>query len=237
MVVKNTKARYFSFLIYPESIPNDWQECLEKLGLAMAVSPLHDCDEKKNKATWDNNNDLIINGRHYKKPHYHVLYIAKNPVTVESVRNKIKRALGVKAVSHIEIVDSVENTFKYLTHESKDAVAKNKHVYAKTDIVYLNDFDIDRYIVLDENQKRELKNLLLNIIRKEHLVNVIHLLDFIEVHGAEHGVQNMSDVNDVITANAGGFRLYFDANYQMGYRYNRKPKIDKETGEILDIEK
>lgn len=97
----------------------------------MAVSPLHDCDEKKDKATWDNNNDLIINGKHYKKPHYHVLYIAKNPVTVESV-------------------------------------------------------------------------------------------------------QNMSDV---ITANAGGFRLYFDANCQMGYRYNRKPKIDKETGEILDIEK
>ncbi|MEO2673886.1 Rep family protein, partial [Enterococcus faecium] len=174
MVVKNTKARYFSFIIYPESIPSDWQECLEKLGLAMAVSPLHDCDEKKDKATWDNNNDLIVNGKHYKKPHYHVLYIAKNPVTTESVRKKIKRALGVKAVSHIEIVDSVENTFKYLTHESKDAVAKNKHVYAKTDIVYLNDFDIDRYIVLDENQKRELKNLLLNIIRKEHLVNVIH---------------------------------------------------------------
>ncbi len=233
MTANYTKARYFSFIIYPESIPSDWQECLEKLGLPMAVSPLHDCDEKKDSKTWDDNNDLIANGKHYKKPHYHVLYIAKNPVTTESVRKKIKRALGVKAVSHIEIVDSVENMFKYLTHESKDAVAKNKHVYAKADIVYLNDFDIDRYIVLDENQKRELKNLLLNIIRKEHLVNVIQLLDFIEVHGAEHGIQNMSDVNDVITANAGGFRLYFDANYQMGYRYNRKPKIDKETGEIL----
>lgn len=236
MTANYTKARYFSFIIYPESIPTDWQVRLEKFGLPMAVSPLHDCDEKKDKATWDDNNDLVINGKHYKKPHYHVLYIAKNPVTVESVRKKIKRALGVKAVSHIEIVDSVENTFKYLTHESKDAIEKHKHVYAKTDIVYLNDFDIDRYIVLDENQKRELKNLLLNIIRKERLVNVIHLLDFIEVHGAEHGIQNMSDVNDVITANAGGFRLYFDANYQMGYRYNRKPKIDKETGEILNNE-
>lgn len=234
MVVKNTKARYFSFIIYPESIPTDWQECLEKLGLAMAVSPLHDCDEKKDKATWDNNNDLIINGKHYKKPHYHVLYIAKNPVTVESVRNKIKRALGVKAVSHIEIVDSVENTFKYLTHESKDAVAKNKHVYAKTDIVYLNDFDIDRYIVLDENQKRELRNNLLDMIRKEHIVNVIHMFNFIEKNGVEYGINNLRDVHDVVNANSGGFRLYFDANYQMGYRYNRKPKINKETGEILD---
>lgn len=234
MVVKITKARYFSFLIYPESIPSDWQECLEKLGLPMAVSPLHDCDEKRDSKTWDNNNDLIINGKHYKKPHYHVLYIAKNPVTVESVRNKIKRALGVKAVSHIEIVDSIENMFNYLTHESKDAVAKNKHKYNKADITYINDFDIDRYITLDENQKRELKNLLLTIIRKKHLVNVIHLFSFLEVHGAEYGIQNMSDVNDIVTANAGGFRLYFDANYQMGYRYNRKPKIDKETGEILE---
>ncbi|WP_307906189.1 hypothetical protein [Lactobacillus helveticus] len=41
-------------------------------------------------------------------------------------------------------------------------------------------------------------------------------------------------MNDVITANAGGFRLYFDANYQMEYRYNHKPKINKETGEILE---
>lgn len=227
------KARYFSFIIYPESIPTDWRLCLEKLGVPMAVSPLHDRDEKKDKETWDDNNDLIVNGKHYKKPHYHVVYIAKNPVTTESVRKKIKRALGVKAVSHIEIVDSVENTFKYLTHESKDAVAKNKHKYNKADITYINDFDIDRYIVLDETQKRELKNLLLTIIRKEHLVNVIHLLDYLEDHGAEQGVQNMSDVNDVITSNAGGFRLYFDANYQMGYRYNRMPKIDKEIGEIL----
>lgn len=234
MVVKNTKARYFSFLIYPESIPSDWQECLEKLGLSMAVSPLHDCDEKKDKATWDNNNDLIINGKHYKKPHYHVLYIAKNPVTVESVRNKIKRALGVKAVSHIEIVDSVENTFRYLTHESKDAIAKHKHIYAKSDITYINDFDIDRYVTLDENQKRELRNNLLDMIRKEHIVNVVHLFSFLEKHGTEYGVNSLRDVHDVVNANAGGFRLYFDANYQMGYRYNRKPKIDKETGEILD---
>ena len=234
MTRKYIKSRYFDFLLYPDSMPNNWQACLEKLGLPMAVSPLHDCDEKKDSKTWDDNNDLIINGKHYKKPHYHVLYIAKNPVTVESVRNKIKRSLGVKAVSHIEITDSVEHYFLYLTHESKDAIKNNKHKYNKADITYINDFDIDRYVRLDESQKRGLKNLLLNIIRKEHLVNVIHLLDFIEVHGAEYGIQNMSDVNDVITANAGGFRLYFDANYQMGYRYNRKPKIDKETGEILE---
>ncbi|KRM78402.1 MULTISPECIES: replication protein [Lactobacillaceae] len=222
MARKYIKSRNFGFIIYPDSIPENWEECLSKLDVPMAVSPLHDKDKSN------------VEGQMYKKPHYHVLYIAKNPVTTESIRNKVKRVLGDKSVSHIEIIDSIENTFKYLTHESKSAIKEKKHKYDKQDIIYINNFDIDRYVKLDENQKRELKNLLLNIIRKEHLVNVIHLLDFIEIHGAEHGVQNMRDVNDVITSNAGGFRLYFDANYQMGYRYNRKPKIDKETGEILE---
>ncbi|WP_333493666.1 Rep family protein [Enterococcus lactis] len=82
---------------------------------------------------------------------YHVLYIARNPVTAESVRIKVKRALGNNSISHIEIVDSVEYYFQYLTHESSDAIKKNKHKYDKKDIRYINDFDIDRYVTLDES--------------------------------------------------------------------------------------
>lgn len=231
MSIKLTKARNFTFIIYPESIPEDFVDCLSKLGISMAISPLHDMDKKPEQELSEDEKIKYIKGEViYKKPHYHVLYIARNPVTVESVRGKIKRILGNKALSHIEIADDVKNVFLYLTHESKTAIEKKKHKYNKKDIVYINDFDIDRYITLDENQKRELKNLLLNIIRKEHLVNVIHLLDFIENQGSQYGVNSISDVNDVVTANAGGFRLYFDANYQDGYR--RERLIDKATGEI-----
>lgn len=231
---KTIKARYFTFIIYPESIPANWEECLEKLGVSMAVSPLHNLDETDRD--FENMNEeekaLIRSGKKvYKKAHYHVIYIARNPVTIESVRNKIKRVLGNQSVSHIEIVDSVENIFLYLTHESSDAIKKNKHKYDKADLKFINDFDIDRYVSLDEIQKRELKNLLLNIIRKNHLVNVVHLLNFIDLKGSEYGISNLNDVNEVITSNASGFRLFFDANYQMGYRYNF---IDIETGEIVD---
>lgn len=229
-----TKARYFTFIIYPESIPVDWEDCLSKLGVPMAVSPLHDLDETERKFEdmTEEEKAIISSGRKvYKKAHYHVLYIARNPVTIESVRKKIKRALGDKSVSHIEIVDSVENIYLYLTHESSDAIKKNKHKYDRKDLVFINDFDIDRYVTLDESQKRELKNLLLDIIRKKHLVNVIQLIDFIEVNGAEYGIENINDVNDVVTSNASGFRLFFDANYQNGYRHNNS-LVDGETGEI-----
>jgi len=214
------KARYFAFILYPESLPADWEESLIKLGISMAISPLHDKDKSD------------VEGQEYKKAHYHVLYIAKNPVTAESVRLKVKRVLGNQSITHIEIVDSVEYYFQYLTHESADAIKKNKHKYDKKDIKYINDFDIDRYVSLDESQKKELKNLLLDIIRKNHLVNVVHLLEFVEVHGAEYGIANTDDVNEIVTANAGGFRLWFDANYQDGYR--RQRRYDKETGEIQD---
>ena len=38
------KARYFTFLLYPESIPNDWIDNLELIGVPIAISPLHDKD-------------------------------------------------------------------------------------------------------------------------------------------------------------------------------------------------
>ena len=150
MTKQITKARNFTFIIYPESIPEDWQSLLEKIDIPMAISPLHDKDETERKDLTEDEQKIIEDGgKVYKKPHYHVLYVAKNAVTLESVRNKIKRALGNKALSHVEIVDGIESVYKYLTHESKDAIKKNKHKYDSQDIIHLNDFDIERYIFLD----------------------------------------------------------------------------------------
>ena len=38
------KARYFTFLLYPESIQEDWETNLESIGVPIAISPLHDKD-------------------------------------------------------------------------------------------------------------------------------------------------------------------------------------------------
>jgi len=186
MTKQITKARNFTFIIYPESIPEDWQSLLEKIDIPMAISPLHDKDETERKDLTEDEQKIIEDGgKVYKKPHYHVLYVAKNAVTLESVRNKIKRALGNKALSHVEIVDGIESVYKYLTHESKDAIKKNKHKYDSQDIIHLNDFDIERYIFLDESQKRSLKNDLLSIVKNEHIVNVIDLMSFLDIYGEE----------------------------------------------------
>ena len=92
------KSRYFTFLLYPdgEGFPSDWEDRLEKIGVPIAISPLHDKDKDRK------------NGG-YKKRHYHGIYIANNPVTADSVRLKLKAVLSsenmeCKALARVMIV-------------------------------------------------------------------------------------------------------------------------------------
>lgn len=207
------KARYFTFLIYPESVPADWELKLESLGVSMAISPLHDKDLSG------------VEGQEYKKAHYHVIYVAKNPVTADSVRLKIKRVLGDKSVAKVQIIaHSMENMYLYLTHESKDAVAKKKHKYDKADIKLINNFDIDRYVVFDESEKTEILNLILALIVQFKLQNIIDLNEFVANNGDAYGLPAMNKINDIIAGKTGIIRLYFDGNYQRGQKEAEKDK-------------
>lgn len=215
------KARYFTFLLYPESIPADWKQRLELIGVPIAISPLHDRDKSN------------VEGQTYKKAHYHVIYVARNPVTPESVRIKIKRLLGDKSIAKVQIViRSMESMYLYLTHESKDAVEKKKHKYSKHDIVLLNNFDIDRYITLDVEDKDDMLNDVCDLIDDHNLANMRELRRFLKAHGSEYGMPSIKVVNSVLRAHTGLIRLYFDAVYQER-KYGRGD-IDKETGEIQD---
>ncbi|MCA9766581.1 MAG: replication protein [Carnobacterium sp.] len=197
------KARYFTFLIYPESIPADWEMKLELIGVPMAISPLHDKDLSS------------LEDQKFKKAHYHVIYVARNPVTAESVRLKIKRSLGEKSVALVQIViQSLDNMYLYLTHESKDAIAKNKYKYNRKDIKLINNFDIDRYITLDVEDKDDMLNEVCDMIDEHDLANMRELRRFIKEHGSKYNLPSMKIINSVLRSHTGLIRLYFDAVYQ-----------------------
>ena len=215
------KARYFTFLLYPESIPENWKMQLELIGIPMAISPLHDRDKSN------------VEGQEYKKAHYHVIYVAANPVTSHSVRMRIQRALGKESVAKVQIIkQSMENIYLYLTHESKDAIAKNKYKYDKKDIKLLNNFDIERYVVLDVEDKDEMLNDVCDMIDDHGLANIRELRRFVKEHGTEYNLPSMKIINSVLRSHTGLIRLYFDAVYQER-KYGRN-YVDKDTGEILD---
>lgn len=206
------KARFFTFLLYPDSVPADWVNRLELLDVPIAISPLHDLDKSG------------VDGQEYKKAHWHVIYVAKNPVTTDSVRVKIKRLLGSESVSHVQVVStSMENMYLYLTHESKDAIAKNKHIYNKQDIIHLNNFDIDRYIVLDVEEKERVAKLVFWATREYQFKNIMDLYDYVRRYGSVHGFPDISVIDECLVGKVSLLKLYFDANYQRS-KYDDQPK-------------
>ena len=218
------KSRNFTFLLYPdgEGFPKDWEERLEKIGVPIAISPLHDKDKAK--------------GGGFKKAHYHGIYIARNPVTAESVRNKLRAVLSTqdcecKAVAMVQIIhEAVENVYQYLTHESKDAVAKGKRVYDKKDIKHINNFDIERYVTIDVETKNQVLKTLLMLIRHYSIPNILDLHDFIEANGEVYGV-DMNLFLTTIENKSSILRLYFDGAYQRSKRGKGEEQERRENGD------
>ena len=257
------KSIYFTFLLYPESLPSDWETLLKTTGRPIAVSPLHDQDvtskqtlEKQkrrfqlelddNRYVWSedlkdsyqkkiDDLKLAIDGKKkfYLKPHYHVIYIAKNPVTANSVRQKIQKILGVDALAEVKIIaTSVRNMYDYLTHESVDAIAKKKHVYDKKDILCLNNFDIDRYDELDSADKKELFYNVLDLVLDYGFRNIIELERFIFENGSEIGI-TINNFRNVIDGKSSMLRLYFDGAYQISKR--KEGELEKLAADWMDV--
>ena len=204
-----TKSRQFTFLIYTEHLPDDWVMRLTELGLPMAISPLHDSDfDKKLNA--------------FKKEHYHGIVVLPNPITQRAVTLKINRALKGNDENYQNcvplaqyLVTSMYNTYLYLTHESESAKAKGKHVYNKSDIKLLNNFDISRYIVLDESEKEDILLNLIDLICEKQLANVLQLRMYLdELRSSGKLGHSEREIQAVIKSNTGYLRLYFDGVYQ-----------------------
>lgn len=200
-----SKHRFFAVILYPESLPDDWLDKLESMGRPVAISPLHDLDKVENP---------VADGHEFKKAHYHLLWIEANPVTPDAVRNRLKRALGTKAVNHVEIVDSVEHYYNYLTHESKDAIRKNKHKYDPKDIVKLNDFDVDRYVTLDAEDKSNMLRQVLDIIEDQKFCNIIQVDKYMIAHAGERGSISIRNWMDIVTTKSSVIDAFCRGVYQ-----------------------
>lgn len=103
MATKSTKSRYWTAIVYPESVDALWERKLNESGIAWACSPLHDqdLDEKGN----------------YKKPHWHIIIQWGNTTTVNAVNDLLKACCGDGCTICLKCV-SPEGAYAYLTHEN-----------------------------------------------------------------------------------------------------------------------
>lgn len=128
---KDNRNRNWWFILYPDSMPENWKEKLEDLHVPIAVSPLHD-------------KDLNPTGE-CKKPHYHVILTFKGNKSYEQIKEITDSFNSPKPESIIDI----GGTVRYLIHRDNP----EKYQYEERDIMCLNGFNIDNAFKPTDSQR------------------------------------------------------------------------------------
>lgn len=150
------KKRNWSFIGYPESLPEDWIEIISSTGLPFAISPLHDKDLDK-----DGN---------FKKPHYHVILCYDGPTTYKNVCSLVCDTLGQPRP---QVVESVRGYYHYFTHIDE----LEKATYNEDDIKTFNCFD-ELDLLTSGEVLSYLKQIQI-IIKENGFVEYSDLLDYL----------------------------------------------------------
>lgn len=162
----NTKNRHWTFIVYPESIKEDWIQVLIETGLPFAISPLHDKDF---------NSDGSI-----KKPHYHVILTYDGPTTYKSVNDNICQIIGSTIPKRVL---SLRGIYRYLTHEDNP----EKYQYNRDLIQEYNNFHIDM-------TDTELTYKIASITLEAEQLSITNYLELINHYLADNDMDNFKIV-------------------------------------------
>lgn len=151
------KKRYWAFVLYPDSAPENWKEFLRQTGLSICISPLHD-------------KDINPTGEP-KKAHYHIILCYSGPTTFKCVKD-ITDTLNQPIPIALE---QVRGYFRYLTHKDNP----DKYQYNEKDIETINDFDIDNYNDLSASQVNAIQIEIIKFICDNDIIEYSDLIDIL----------------------------------------------------------
>lgn len=155
------KARYWVFITYPESLPDDWQSILQQTGCPIAVSPLH-------------NMDVYDNGE-IKKAHYHNLICYAGPTTFKNVKRLTDRLNAPIP----EASGNVKGSYLYFTHRNNP----EKFQYSESDILCLNGFVVSDYFSLTSSEEDAMYSFIEDFIQDRGIFELWSLFSVLKSEG------------------------------------------------------
>lgn len=151
------KNRYWAFVLYLESAPDDWKEKLQLTGLSICISPYHDKDINPDGTP--------------KKPHYHIILCFGGPTTynnVKSITDSLNQPIPIA-------LQQVKGYYRYLTHKDNP----EKYQYSENEIKCLNGFNIDDYVDLTYSEVNGYIVKIQKLIMENNILEYSVLLDLL----------------------------------------------------------
>lgn len=143
------RSQYWSFIVYPESAPDNWKEILDDLVIPWVCSPLHDKDE------------VIIDGvKKPKKEHWHII-MKTGKKSYRQVKEFSDLVCGAPPVA---VQDPAAMT-RYLIHMDHE----NKYQYDKKDIECHCGYDCKDWLGLTSRQQLKLLSDMITLCREQEI--------------------------------------------------------------------
>lgn len=181
--MKRITGRSWAFVIYPESLPENWKEIIIETGLPMAISPLHD-------------KDINPTGEE-KKAHYHVICYYENATTYNNVKQNVTDKLNGTIPIKLE---SMRGMYRYHLHLDNP----EKYQYDDRDRMFFNGFDIDFASKLTRTEINKLIREIHTFINNNDIVEYIDLLDILKDN-------DLVDMYDIAISNTLLFKSLLDS--------------------------
>lgn len=178
------KERYWTFVLYPESSPEDWKEYLQQTGVQWAISPLHDKDK---------NPDGEV-----KKAHYHIVGFWSGPTTYERVY-EITQDLNCPIPQRVM---QPIGAIRYLTHKDNP----EKYQYDEKDIQCINGLDLADINGLTKTMVKDLKRAIVHLARDLKITEYSSMYDWLDEN-------DMRDMMDVFSNHTMFFNAYFKSKH------------------------
>lgn len=136
---------WWSAIVYPDSVPDNWIDKLRATGMQIAISPLHDKD------TWNHDSPEMVNaetgevipkGARYKmgdrkKPHWHIVVKSDKKISWREMNTLLQEILHCP---YIQKCRSLRNAYDYFLHINDPEKYQG---YFKDEIIRLNGFVIE----------------------------------------------------------------------------------------------
>lgn len=204
---KDDRTRNWTFVAYPESVLENWRDILDDEHIQWVESPLHD-------------KDLNADGQP-KKPHWHILLLFEGNKSFEQVKTlteKLNATVPQKCASAKGLV-------RYMAHLDNP----EKVQYDRGMIIGHGGVDVAEYLKPTSSTRYQLIGEMMDFVRDNDITELEDLAYYARVKRFEDWFPLLCD----------------NSAYIMGEfiksRRNRgtamRTYIDRETGEIIEIEK
>ena len=146
--VADVRARAWTFILYPESAPENWREVLDGYHVPWACSPLHD-------------KDVNATGEP-KKPHWHILLSFTGKKGYKQILGVTEGISGTRP----QVCHDQKGLIRYFTHRDNPEKAQ----YDQRDIEAHGGFDLEEYFKPTASECMRLQNEMIEWCYRHNIV-------------------------------------------------------------------